>query len=156
LFDGKGMKSNCKVHLPEGALARNLTLTLQHGRFVILQEHIANLLEQECGQGLLLSLSSPEHGALVLKDAQKKFDFNVDVAPRIVNCLGDRKPRPITLSLQKESAHRLSRVLTLRTWATLEQDAPVAPATPVNYVEPAESPSFMQQLAAAAPLRLVA
>jgi hypothetical protein len=167
MFDGKRMKPEFQAHLHEAALARNLTLVLEHSRFVILEEHIANLLEKESGRGLFLSLSSPEHGALVLKDGNNKNEFHVDVAPHIVNYLGSRKQRPITLKLRKTSANLLSGVLTQRTWATLEQGPPPpgaaedqealpTPATADQEVEPAELPSFTQELAAAAPLRLAA
>jgi hypothetical protein len=122
LFDDKGLKAQFKSQLREGVLAANMTLTFQENRFVLLKQCMQDLLAEDSGRGLLLSLSSPEHGALLLDDkTTKKHHFRIEVGQHIANYLGYR-PEPEIIGLPKAIANKMSNVLTDRAW--ISQPAP--------------------------------
>ena len=119
LFNENGMKPAFKTSFEEGAIARNMALAMQDSRFLLLMEHMPDLLERDSGRGLLLSMSAPEHGAMELVDADdRKQRFRIKVGAQVAKYLGISEPELFPLPVDRLTADRLSGVLTDRNWSS--------------------------------------
>jgi hypothetical protein len=113
VFDAEGMKGIWRERIEESALVRNLALVLHSRNFEVLQTHISSLLERAYGCSLLSALSSPEHGAMILRDENGNHDFVAMAGPVLADLGLNDKPTPLR---PRKNSEYLSRLFTTRSW----------------------------------------
>jgi hypothetical protein len=116
LFGRSGLKPEWRTRIDEGSLMRNLALALYVSEFSLLQDHLADLLEESYGRSLIARLSAPEHEALDLTDANGSSSFIVRIGKRVASYLNLNRPPLTALVLTNKAADRLSHLLTSRMW----------------------------------------
>lgn len=117
LFERGGMRRAWSDRITEGAMMRNLALSLHSGNFAVLQDSIESLMERESyGPGLVASLRSPEHMGLELTDTNDDNGFIVRAGLRVAECLGLQDRRPVALNVSDKAASRLSEMISQSNW----------------------------------------
>jgi hypothetical protein len=110
----------------EGALARNLSLALQRSNYVVLQQHIASLVELDDGRGLVAMLNRGEHAALELRDAEDG-QYVVRMGRRVAQYLGASQQRSgvlIAVDEKSQAGKALQKMMLLRSWDSAQRSDP--------------------------------